>query len=324
MAISYNFDNLKFRRLTLEGGRTTRQFNTYNPITPTLNTLYSLWDKKNYIQLYEKDYAQINYRQELFNGVYFNGTLEYAERRPLMNNTNYSFREKDEVYAPNTPQFIDAPDQVFESHQALLFRAVLRLRIQQKYISYPGRKFIMGSKYPDILIRYAKGFKMAGSDVDFDLVRIAIRDDWQIGLFGRTEFTLEGGRFVNKNRAEFPDFKHFRGNQTFIGKPDNYLSTFHLLPYYEFSTTNDFVEAHFQHHFDGFLLDKIPFIRKLHLKTVLGASWLYVDGRDHYNEVSFGIDNLGFGVLRIFRIDAVASFRDGKYDNFGLMLGINL
>ena len=97
-----------------------------------------------------------------------------------------------------------------------------------------------------------------------------------------------------------------------------------MLPYYEFSTTNPFVQIHYQHHFEGFLLDKIPLVRKAGLKTVLGASFLYTEEGGDYYEVSFGLDNLGFGIVKLFRADVVASFRDGKYLTTGFRLGIDL
>ena len=56
-----------------------------------------------------------------------------------------------------------------------------------------------------------------------------------------------------------------------------------MLPYYEFSTTQPFVQVHYQHHFEGFLLDKIPLVRKAGLKSVLGASFLYTEeGKDYF------------------------------------------
>ncbi len=328
--VTYNFNGTNFSRITLEGGRGTRQINNTNPITPTVNTLYSLIDKKNYLRLYEKDFLRLTYRRELVNGLYFRGSVEYANRRFLENTTNYSMWKRDDDYALNTPPFLsvgqDVPEQprVIAYNEALLLRFAMRIRFGQKYITYPDRKFIMGSRTPDIWLLYTKGVNGLESEVDFDLLRVQVTDDLELGVFGSTEYLLEGGTFLNDAKMSILDLKHFRGNQTFLGDPSNYLSTFHLLDYFAYSTNENFVHAHFQHHFNGFLLDKIPGIRKLGLKTVLGASWLYVDGLPHYNELSFGLDNLGFGVVRFFRLDAVVSFVDGKYSDFGLMLGIDL
>ena len=105
-------------------------------------------------------------------------------------------------------------------------------------------------------------------------------------------------------------------------------------PYYEFSTYGSYIEGHFQHHFDGFLLDKIPLIRKLGWLAVAGVDFLHTSDYDvgttidlegrNYAELAFGLDNIGFGVLRLFRFDVVASFREWKYDGVGILLGIKL
>ena len=105
------------------------------------------------------------------------------------------------------------------------------------------------------------------------------------------------------------------------------------MPYYEFSTYGSFVEGHFQHHFDGFLLDKIPLLRKLGWLTVAGFDFLhtteYRNGLSeiparNYAELAFGVDNLGFGIFRLFRFDVVASFSDWKYDGVGVLLGFKV
>jgi Family of unknown function (DUF5686) len=155
-------------------------------------------------------------------------------------------------------------------------------------------------------------------------LKINIEDELSMGLFGRSEFNIEGGLFINNKRIQFIDYQHFNGNQTFIYSPSKALSSFLLLPYYEFSTMNPFVQIHYQHHFEGFLLDKIPLVRKLGLKTVLGASFLYTEEGKDYFEVSFGLDNLGFGIFKLFRTDVVASFRNGNYLTTGFRLGIDL
>ena len=122
----------------------------------------------------------------------------------------------------------------------------------------------------------------------------------------------------------FQDFKHFNGNQTQIGDPTDYLNSFMLLPYYEFSTNRFWSEAHFEHHFEGFLLDKLPLIRKLGWTSVLGGSFIYTKDQKNYFELNFGIENIGKGIFRFFRADVVSSFRKGKYEKTGFMIGLNL
>ncbi len=327
--LTYNFDSRKFSQLEIGAGRETAQFNSENPISPLLNEMYSLWDKRNFMRIYDKYYGRVGFNQELVNGLYFKGSIEYADRSFLNNQTNYSFSREEELYYSNDPvDPVRAPvsDQPksFDRHQALLLDLALRIRINQKYMSLPDQKFILGSKFPDLWIRYRKGIAAFGSDVNFDQISASLEEDFTFGLVGESEFFVEGGVFINTASTRFMDFTHFNGNRTIIGNPNNYLQSFLLMPYYDYSTTNGYFQGHYQHHFKGFLLDKVPLIRKLKWNMVVGASLLYTEDQQDYLEVNVGIDNIGIGIVRLFRVDIVNSFVRGKYQQTGVVVGIKL
>lgn len=324
MSVTFNFNQLDFSRITLSGGRTTAQFNAEEPIAPFLNSSIALFSHKSYIKLYDKWFGRMAYQRELSNGIFFRGYVDYAQRSPLENTSEYSFFKKDRKYEPNDPLFPNELDIPFKEHEALELALSFRFRFEQKYFTYPKRKYIIGSRFPDFWIHFRKGVSAMGSDVDYDFVKINIEDEITLGLVGRSEFNIEGGKFFTKKSLHFIDFQHFNGNQIGVYNPSKALSSFLLLPYYEFSTTDPYVQIHYQHHFEGFLLDKLPLIRKLGLKTVLGASFLYTENFRDYFEVSFGLDNLGFGIVKLFRIDGVVSFKNGNYQTIGFRLGVNM
>lgn len=326
ISMQYNFDRIHNTRLQLEGGVVARQINPNDPITPNLNTIVSMYWKDNFMRLYEKTYGKIGFSRELVNGVYLRTSVEYAQRKPLENTTDYSFRDREIPYQDNNSILQEGiGDRTFETNNALLFEAHLRFRINQKYISYPGRKFNQGSKWPDIWIHYQKGINAFDSDVDFDHLSLQIREGYApLGLIGYFEINAEVGTFLNKDAVSFVDFKHFNGNQTIIGNPTRYLSSFMRLPYYAYSTQNLYAQVHFQHHFEGFLLDKIPGIRKLGFSTVLGTSILYTDDQGTYSEYTFGIDKIGWSAFRFFRLDFVAAKPPNTDFEFGMMIGLNL
>ena len=57
---------------------------------------------------------------------------------------------------------------------------------------------------------------------------------------------------------------------------------------------------------------------------VAGANFLYTAEEKDYAELLLGFDNIGFGVLKLFRVDVVTSFKERKYDGIGYMIGITL
>lgn len=120
------------------------------------------------------------------------------------------------------------------------------------------------------------------------------------------------------------DYSHFHGNQTIFGTPSKYMRQFLLLPYYEFSTTKSHIQAHYQHEFNGSIMDKLPLLRKLDWRLVAGAKVLIVENEQPYFEIHAGLDNVGWSVFRLFRIDFVTSLKSGKNLDAGLVLGFKL
>jgi hypothetical protein len=325
---AYRFNRTHSTNLEVAGGVEARQFNAVEPITPHINTLYSLYGRRNFLKLYERSFGNIRFRHELFNGLLLTVEGTYAQRSALTNATDYSFGNTDRrEYLSNDPTDPTSFAPAFPTHRALTSALTLRWRPGQKYISYPGLKFALESKWPDIFLHYRKGIPLADeqSQVDYDQVEFQIRKDkYQLGLAGYLGFNLVAGSFLNNQELFFMDYRHFRGNQTFIGNSLLYLEGFHLLPYYERSTDQYYAEGHWEYHFEGLILDRIPLIKKWNLSSVLGAHALYEPTNGLYYEFSFGIDNIGSKLLKIFRIDVVAAFDESGYQRTGFMIGVAL
>jgi hypothetical protein len=100
------------------------------------------------------------------------------------------------------------------------------------------------------------------------------------------------------------------------------MHAFKMLPYYGHSTARSWFEAHWEHDFKGLLTDRIPGLKKLGWNLVAGANLLYTLEAKDYAEFSLGFDGLGLG--RLFRVDAVTSFHQGKYQGIGYVVGISL
>lgn len=340
VSVAYRFNRQNYARIELEGGRRVAQFNENEPVSIMANNIYSLWLKENYLRLYDKQFGRIGYQQELVNGVFMNVGLEYADRRGLLNQSDYSFAERDKDYFANLPGLdvrVPLEDQLqeFDRSRTVQFDLAFRVRIQQKYWQYPNRKFLLGSRFPDIWVRYRKGISGIGnSDVQYDRLSMSLEEDYSLGVVGEIEVFAEAGSFLNENpRLAFMDRYQFIDNNLAVGDPNRYLRGFLAMPFYRYTTNNAWVQLHAEHHFNGFILDKLPLLNQLGWSTVLGASAVWLSEQplafpsepdQWYGEVNLGIDNIGIGILRIFRVDVVASFEDGKYDKTDLVVGIKL
>ncbi|WP_034921105.1 DUF5686 and carboxypeptidase regulatory-like domain-containing protein [Gillisia sp. CAL575] len=322
------FNNFSKPILNLEAGVETAQINPTLPISERINDITSLFFERNYLKLYEKKFAEISYQQELFNGFSLFSDVSYQQRNALFNTSDNSWVNQDEiVYTSNNPlqpeNFGTAP---FEDHHIFKLNVSGRIDFAQKYLSYPDSKVnVASNKFPTLWLTYEKGFGSDISEYNFDQVRAALTQTVKLGNKGNFGYTLKGGAFLKDNEIAYLDYQHFNGNQTRIGS-GSYLNKFNLLPYYELSTKNNYLEMHAEQDFQGWILGKLPLINKLNYNLILGAHALSIENNKPYTEFSVGIDNLGFGKYRLLRLDYVVSNYQGKTEGafiFGLkFLGV--
>jgi hypothetical protein len=246
-----------------------------------------------------------------------NTWVEYADRLPLVNTSNYSFVKKgSRDYTSNDPLNYDSDVFHFKESQALTFDARLRIRIRQEYMMLPRGKRIIGSKYPELSLAYKKGFPdVLSSDVDYDWASATVSDRIHFGLFGGIKWSLTYGKFLNNNSMQFMDWHHFNGNRTFISTFR--LNDFNLLDYYTYSTNDEYAEAHGEYNFGGFILNKIPVLRKLKVSEIAGIHYFRTPFMKNYFETSFGIEKLGF-----LCADFVLSFANGRKASTGFIFGL--
>ena len=143
----------------------------------------------------------------------------------------------------------------------------------QKYISRPDMKIELDSKWPAFTINYTKAIPgIAGSVVNYDYVALNVEQTFSIGNIGNSRYSVTGGVFPNNSYMGFMDYHHFDGNQTIFGL--HYFTGFQLLQYYVASTIKAFVEAHYEHHFNGLMLSRIPKLNRLKWQLVVGGHYL--------------------------------------------------
>ncbi len=311
------YNPLKHASYTISGGSDVVQFNNNAPISEFINSLYSLLAKENYMKIYEKRFINIHHSVEVINGFILNTEAEYADRLPLVNTTSLSWDNmSNRAYTSNDPANPSTDQFHFQRNETLTFSANAIIHFDQAYVTSPNGKFNLRSKYPTLIFNYRKGFKdIAGSAVDYDFASTGIRQEVGFGLFGRLRYVISYGGFINKNEVPFMDEKQFNGNQTFISSFE--FNKFNLLPYYTYTTTDPYLEAHAEHNFQGFFLNKIPLIRKLKLSEVVSVHYLHTSILDKYIEGAVGIEK-----LNLIRIDFATAFSDGKRVKTGFLLGL--
>lgn len=310
--LTRNF-NLKDKlRLSLSGGSGIYQFNEGNPISSRINTISTLFFERNYMKIYEKNFIRFHYSQEVLNGLHLSASSAFEDRKPLFNNTDYvTIPNKNVSYTSNNPlQPFDFETPAFERHQIVKTKLSARINFAQKYMTNPDMKLnFSNNKYPTLFLNLQNGISDE-SRYNHTQYEGRLYQFLPLGNKGNFIYNITAGGFIKGEEMAFMDYKHFNGNQTRIGTGSNYISVFNLLPYYTFSTNKSYFEAHLEHDFKGWVLGKIPGINQLNLNLVLGAHFLSTENQKPYSEFSVGLDNLGFGKFRMFRVDYVRSYHD--------------
>jgi hypothetical protein len=199
-----------------------------------------------------------------------------------------------------------------------------RIKFGQQYWTRPDGKYNIGNeKYPTLNIGYEKGLAATDKKYEYDLISARATYGLSIGNKGYLDMNLKAGKFFNAENISFIDYKHFNGNQTHINNGGTYTNVFNNLPYYSASTNDSFIEFHAEHNDKGFIMNKLPLLKYLKSQLVVGFHNLSIPERAPYQEYTIGLDNLGFGKLRIFRLDYVRSYQNG-FQGDAIVFGIKI
>ncbi len=324
---SYLFNRFTYDRLTVSFGKKVQQFNPKDIISAPWAMYQALYEKRHIYFVYDKIFANIAYQRDIANGMWARIAFEAAQRDPLSISTQYSFKKKGESYNSNVPMQQIGAIPIGISGEAVTADLNFRWTLNQKYTTYPHARFNEEPHFPIFRAHLQKAFDNSqNSRADFTKVELSIeQSSLPVGLVGYSEIRAEFGGFLSKKQLSFIDYKHFNGNELNLSNSNNFMQGFLNLPYYQYSTTNNYFMANWQHHFEGFILGKIPLIRKLGFKEIARVAYLNTPELGNYAEAGFGIDNIGYGLFRIIRVDLSWQYQDNKFNKSPkFMLGINM
>ena len=192
--------------------------------------------------------------------------------------------------------------------------------------------------FPTSIIKYGKGLKgIAASQFSYNKLQISHNHPIVLGKLGVLNATVEAVKIFGTVPLSL--LSPVPANQSY----SSVSNTFSLLDYYDF-ITDTYIAVYFEHHFNGFLMNRILWVKKLKLRglfflrgvngtvsnknKVINESSLDYNTPDKtYFEYGFGLENLGYGNLRPLRLDFVwrTNFSDlngAKSPYFGVLIGI--
>ncbi len=180
------------------------------------------------------------------------------------------------------------------------------------------------NKFPIFQLTYVHAFKnILGSHYTYDKLRLTVFKRYYLSVLGFTDTEIEGGKIFGK--VPYPLMFLHRANQTYAYQ----LRSYNLMNFLEF-VSDEYVSLFVEHHFNGFIFNKIPIVKRLKLRSLLTFKAIYgrvtaqnnpsnnpnimlfpTDDKGHtstytlkakpYIEMSIGVGN----IFKLIRIDLV-------------------
>ena len=180
----------------------------------------------------------------------------------------------------------------------------------RKTIGYGVERSDVDSPFSRFYVNYSHGFKgLLNSDFKYEKIQLYYKQPIIIGPLGRSNVIVEVGKTFGTIPLGLMSV--IPGNQTYF----TIENTFANLNFYEF-VTDQYATLQWSHNFSGRLFARIPFMRKLNWREIIGAKAVYGTISDAnrainasgltytapeevYWEYSAGIGN----IFKVFRID---------------------
>ncbi|HBK82150.1 MAG TPA: hypothetical protein DDZ41_00895, partial [Flavobacterium sp.] len=182
---------------------------------------------------------------------------------------------------------------------------------RRKTIGFGVERLDIDTNYARLFLSFSQGLQgVLNSDFNYQKLQFYYRQPVTIGGFGRLFTTFETGKIFGKVPLGLMGI--VPGNQSYF----IIENTYNLLDWYEF-VADEYASLHFEHHFNGRLFSRVPLLRKLNWREIIGIKTVYgtVSNENKlinasgliyqapekvYWEYSAGIGN----IFKVLRIDA--------------------
>lgn len=245
-----------------------------------------------------------------------NLTTASVEIEPVKNlilQTGFSYRTLESASPTFSLDYFS--DDTYTTTKSEVKQSEVNLQVEytpgKKTVGYGVERLNVDNPYSRFFVNYSQGFKgLIDSDFDYSKLQLYYKQPITIGPLGRTNLTMELGKTFGQ--VPLGLMSVVPGNQTYfiIG------NTFSNLNFYEF-VADEYATLQWDHNFQGRLLSRIPLMRKLNWREIIGvrgvygtisqenqlinaSGLVYQAPKQPYWEYSVGIGN----IFKVFRIDA--------------------
>ena len=301
-SVELSFNRRLMRKLTLNGSHDVVQLGAGQNALTDNNIFSSIFSRGGRRRLSMVDRFEAFYEHEWFHGL--DNRLGTRIQR---------------IYGNKYVPLVRPDGSVLESINDASLQVGMRITHDEKVMRTTFSRYSLEMNYPVLSLSLTAGMPKWMKDT-YEYYRLEGGLHYRLKLppLGYSDIMIQGGKIFGK--VPYPLLKLHEGNATYFYDP----YAFSCMNFYEFAS-DAWVGAFFEYHFDGWLLGRIPLIKKLKLREVFICKgvWGTLSNRNNgslpeteayllfpegmtsvdkpYVEMGFGVEN----ILRLFRVDCI-------------------
>ena len=258
------------------------------------------------------------------------GNLEKDLRKDLIINIGAEWRQYNPLGTANflrTNQLSGQLDTISQLTTSEI-KASIRWAKDEEFISGAFDRTSIRSRFPAISLQAIFGIKnIFDSEYNYQKVELKIEHKTQIGILGRLDYGANIGCIFGN--VAYPLLNAIPGNQSLWLM----TSAFNKLNFLEF-VCDRYTGGYIEHHWDGFIMNKIPLVKKINLRLVTSgrlaygslsqrheSNMIYPDFIRRFNRVPYAETTVGVeNIFKFFRVDLVwrMTYLDSQTNPLGI------
>ncbi|MCF6242116.1 MAG: DUF5686 and carboxypeptidase regulatory-like domain-containing protein [Bacteroidales bacterium] len=272
-----------------------------------------------------EDNFLLSFKRGVADKILYYDMFKIEHHRDWGNGLSTTIGLKHMIQEPGGSLYFNYNDYSMENIISSEIHTTVRFAPNEKF--YQGMNFraTILTRYPIFQLAYIQGLKgVFNANFQYSKFKFNLFKRFYLGPFGFTDFELEAGKVLGEG-VTFPNLFIHRANQTYSYQ----IRSYNLMNFLEF-VSDEYASILLEHHFNGFIFNKIPLIKHLKWRAVVtfkgiyggvsdknnpevtdglmlfptaedGTKTTYTLSDKPYIEVSAGIGN----ILKFFRVDIV-------------------
>lgn len=312
LGAKYILDRERWTTLTLNYRKDVDQFGVQvNPLTDVSeeSAFIALTQIGNLVRPFRYERTQFEFARQFSRS--FSGALQLKSQlyQPL-----FPFRYRTDIN--------DINSQLGTNFTTSEFVVRLKYARDETFIINDNNRISLGTfRWPTFLLSYTRGLEgPAGGDFDYHKLDVGVSQQLRMGFWGNMKYQVSAGHIFND--VPYTLLTSHIGNQQFV-----YTDiAFNTMNFFEF-VSQSYAQVKVQHFFEGFVMNRIPLMKRLKWRLVATGSALFgdvsqstldaqvtqdengnplpqfdvLDTSRPFAEVGIGIEN----IFKFFRVDYV-------------------